>query len=110
MAFIKDYHLFWKGLKLKDKKNIEVQVIKGFEYLLKKTSIKTIDIDWNDIGTKLNYENLIDKTEKFNFSKTSQKIYISKKVTKFFSDKKIIRKLYLKTKVNPKYFLKILNI
>ena len=107
LAFIKDYHLFWKGLKLKDKKNIEVQVIKGFEYLLKKTSIKTIDIDWNDIGTKLNYENLIDKTEKFNFSKTSQKIYISKKkVTKFFSDKKIIRKLYLKTKVNPKIFPK----
>jgi len=51
------------------------------------------------------YEKLIKKTEKFNFSKLSQKVFISeKKVTKFFSDKKIIKKLYLKTKFNQKIF------
>ena len=47
----------------------------------------------------------LKKTEKFNFSKLSQKVFISeKKVTKFFSDKNIVKKLYLKTKFNHKLF------
>ena len=105
LGFIKDFRIFWDGFKKNDKKQTEVQVIKGFENLVNNSVVKTINIDWSDIGTKINYEKLIKKTEKFNFSKLSQKVFISeKKVTKFFLDKKIIKKLYLKTKFNQKIF------
>ena len=58
-------------------------------------------------GSRRNYEELITKYEKYNFSKIDQQIYISNsKVTKFFDDKKVIDNLIKKSKIKPKVFPK----
>ena len=58
-------------------------------------------------GVRRNYEELITKYEKYNFSKIDQQIYISNsKVTKFFDNKKVIDNLIKKSKIKPKVFPK----
>ena len=103
LAFIKNYKLFWEGFKLKSLN--EPQVSLGFNNILKTNTIKKINIDWEDTGTKKNYENLIIKNEKYNFNKDDQQIYISKlRVTKFFTNKKIVNKIFNKGNLNKKVF------
>ena len=109
LAFIKNYKLFWEGFKTKS--FAEPQVSLGFNNILKRKVIKKINIDWEDTGTKKNYEDLIIKYEKYNFNKDNQQIYISKsKVTKYFADKNIVNKIYnkgvLKKKIFPSNFIK----
>lgn len=106
LAFIKDYKIFWDGFKFI--KSGEPQVSMGFKNLLKKNKIlKKINIDWEDTGSRKNYEELITKYEKYNFNKVDQQIYIStSKVTKFFDNKKIIDNLLQKSKIKPKAFPK----
>jgi len=112
LGFIKDYKIFWDGFKFSSLH--EPQVSMGFDNILRKNRvIKTINLDWEDTGTKKNYENLIIKYEKYNFNKEDQQIYISNlRVTKFFEDKKIVKKLFDKAKTKKKIFppnLKIRN-
>lgn len=106
LAFIKDYKIFWDGFKFI--KSGEPQVSMGFKNILKKNKIlKKINIDWEDAGSRKNYEELITKYEKYNFNKVDQQIYIStSKVTKFFDNKKIIDNLLQKSKIKPKAFPK----
>ena len=109
LAFIKDYKIFWDGFKFIN--SGEPQISMGFKNILKKNKIlKKINIDWEDTGSRRNYEELITKYEKYNFSKIDQQIYISNsKVTKFFDNKKVIDNLIKNLKLNQKYFLKILR-
>ena len=104
LAFIKDYKAFWKGFDF-TKKN-EPQVSMGFQNILNNGRIlNKLDIDWEDAGTKKNYENLVIKYEKYNFNKIDQQIYISnERVTKFFEDKNIVKNLYKKSKAKKKIF------
>ena len=104
LAFIKDYKIFWDGFKFIN--SGEPQVSMGFKNILKKSKIlKKINIDWEDTGSRRNYEELITKYEKYNFNKVDQQIYISSsKVTKFFDNKKIIDNLIKKSKIKPKAF------
>ena len=106
LAFIKDYKIFWDGFKFIN--SGEPQVSMGFKNILKKSKIlKKINIDWEDTGSRRNYEELITKYEKYNFNKVDQQIYISSsKVTKFFDNKKIIDNLIKKSKIKPKAFPK----
>ena len=109
LAFIKDYKFFWEGLKPKILK--EPQVSLGFNNILKKKNIKKIDIDWEDTGTKKNYEDLILKYEKYNFNKDNQQLFISsERVTKFFSEKKTISNLYKKAISKKNIFPKNIKI
>ncbi len=110
LAFIKDYKIFWDGFDFS--KLGEPQVSMGFKNLLKKNKIiKKIDIDWEDTGTKQNYEDLILKYEKYNFNKENQQIYISdSKVTKFFDNKNTIKKLYKKAIKKRKVFPENISI
>ena len=104
LAFIKDYKTFWNGFDFKKKG--EPQVSMGFQNILKNDKIlNKLDIDWEDAGTKKNYEDLVIKYEKYNFNKSDQQIYISdSRVTKFFEDKQTIKNLYKKSKVKKKIF------
>ena len=106
LAFIKDYKIFWDGFKFIN--SGEPQISMGFKNILKKNKIlKKINIDWEDTGSRRNYEELITKYEKYNFSKIDQQIYISNsKVTKFFDNKKVIDNLIKKSKIKPKVFPK----
>lgn len=106
LAFIKDYKIFWEGFKYLSLG--EPQVSMGFQNLLKENKIiKKIDIDWEDTGTKQNYESLISKYEKYNFNKKDQQIYISNtKVTKFFDNKITINQLFKKALKKKKIFPK----
>ena len=105
LAFIKDFKEFWSAFDFKKKNNKEVQISIGFKKIMKKKILYLKNIDWEDIGSVNNYENLILKREKFNFSKKNQLIFISnERVTKFFSDQKIINNLYLKANLNKKIY------
>tara|TARA_B100001121_G_scaffold125540_1_gene110010 strand:+ start:560 stop:2122 length:1563 start_codon:yes stop_codon:yes gene_type:complete len=106
LAFIKDYRLFWEGFDFSSIR--EPQVSMGFQNLLNgKKKIKTVNIDWEDSGTKEKYENLIVKHEKYNFNKENQQIYISNsKVTKYFDNKKIVKNLFKKALIKKKVFPK----
>lgn len=104
LAFIKDFKTFWDGFNFNQEG--EPQISMGFKNLLrKKKSLKKVHVDWEDTGTKKNYENLVNKYEKYNFNKEDQQIYISKdKVTKFFNNKKTIINLFEKAKLNKKVY------
>lgn len=110
LAFIKNYRVFWENLKSKTKVDAEVQVSNGFKGLIQIENVKTVGIDWTDVGTSKKYEDVINQFSKFNFSKSDQHIYISNSaVIKFFSDKKIIYNLVKKAKSNKIIYPKIID-
>ena len=106
LAFIKDYNYFGKVLIFHLLKSLRFRWV--FQNLLNgKKNIKTVNIDWEDSGTKEKYENLIIKHEKYNFNKENQQIYISNsKVTKYFDNKKIVKNLFKKALIKKRVFPK----
>ena len=108
LAFIKDYKIFWNGIKQKIIIKGESQVSKGFNNLIIKNKIYTKKFNWFDIGTTINYKKTLLFFEKYNFNKQNEFIYISgKKVVKFFSDKQKCKRIIKISKLNKKFYQKI---
>ncbi len=105
LCFIKDYKIFWKGIKSKILINGENQISNGIKYLIENSNTMGLKINWTDIGDKDKYEHAVKKYARYDFSKTNEALYIlNKKVIKFFIDPQIVRLRYKKSKMNKKVF------
>ena len=107
VMFIKDTHNFWNDLKNGIKNNKNPQINMGFKTLIKKNDLNTKRINCLDLGTEKKYKDEVKKYEEFDFTKNNETIFFYKnKVIKFFSDKLISKKRYIKSLLNQKVFPK----
>ncbi len=107
LAYIKDFEIFWSGLATQQvvPAHSEPQVICGFEALIQKSSVKVVEINWTDVGTKKNYVQQLSKTQNYDFSKSNEFIYFfNNRVIKFFEDEGIVQKRVIRAKQNPTVF------
>lgn len=104
LAGIYDYNTFFKHLEKNESLiNGERQVSSGFQGLIQK-KIYSKYFSWNDLGSINGYAEAKKKfsvsSEAFNFEKINEYLYfIDDKVIKYFNDKEIIRKRYLRSKI-----------
>lgn len=111
---VKDYKDFWKNCKINNKEFIkdgESYVLK--EFLKKKIQIKTLKIDWHDIGNfksldvtrKLYNKNFVNILEKEN-----EKIWFVKdKVIKYNIDRSFIKKRFQRSIILKNFVPKIIS-
>ena len=103
LAGIKDYEIFFKALEKNDTLvQNEKQVSNGFEALINQ-KLYSIFFTWHDIGNIEGYKKTKEKfsniKEEFNFEKKNEYLYfVEDKVIKYFSDKDIIKKRFLRAK------------
>ncbi|MFC1775257.1 NDP-sugar synthase [Patescibacteria group bacterium] len=105
LAGVRDYEDFFSALE-EDKKivNEEIQVSNGFKKLIEKKLVP-IGFTWFDTGTYENYtetnKNFSGEEEKFDFSKGKGDeflYFVNDRVIKFFTDEKIIKNRYERSK------------
>lgn len=98
---IRDTKIFWKDLSKNIKENKNPQIYPGFKSLIVKQNLLAKKINCLDLGTEKKYKNENQKYNKFDFTKKDETIYfINNKVIKFFSNKSISRKRYIKSLSN----------
>ena len=104
LMFIKDFNIFWDALNINQNDN-EQQISQGFTQLINNSLLKTVELEWSDLGTLDNYSKNLNLD--FDFSKLNEFIYFSeKKIVKFFYDETTTTKRVSKAKLNPKVFPK----
>ena len=115
LCFIKDYDVFWKGLKKDDQENNqiqgEVQVSSGLQALVDHREVDVKTSHWQDIGELAKYQKVCARYENYDFSKVNEFFYhVDDTIIKFFSDESITDKRFQKglsnTVVYPKMGLK----
>lgn len=103
LCYIKDYDVFWNGLKYPD------SIASGIQSLIN-NNLEAKNIVWNDVGSLYNYKNVVLKYEEYDFSKNNEFIYIDNGfVVKFFEDRNITSKRVEKAKLNPNVFPNNIN-
>ena len=105
LCFIKDYEIFWDGLNEKQLISGEHQISNGLNRLARLSTLKTIMIDWDDVGNLEKYREIMEQYEAYDFSKTNEFLYIiNQQVIKFFADNNVSRKRVKKAKLNSHVF------
>lgn len=105
LCYIKNYNIFWEGLKSSKLISGEHQISNGIQALVENETVKQYEIEWIDIGTLENYKKAVSRYEEYDFSKTNEFIYIDNgRVIKFFADQTIVDKRVAKAALNPGVF------
>ena len=108
LAFIKDWDIFWSGIKDPTLIEGERQVSLGLDKLIKSKKVKPYYINWIDVGTYESYKKIIGENGDFDFSKENEFLYIlDGKVIKFFSDQDIVKNRVNRAKKNQNVFPEI---
>ena len=106
--FVKDYEIFWEGLKNNKKIKNEHQISNGIISLFQKSTLTAVDIKWEDIGDLKKYQKILSESENFDFSKPNEFIYfINNMVIKFSTESENILQLISKLKIHSDIFPKI---
>ena len=107
LGFVYDFKNFWdfKINQIGNYKNFEISLIS--KLFLKKSKVKVLKMDWDDIGTEKKLSKVRKKYEKYDFSKPDEQIYIeNKKVIKFHSNYNLQKQKYKKSLLNQNVFPK----
>ncbi|OGT37070.1 MAG: hypothetical protein A3F11_11630 [Gammaproteobacteria bacterium RIFCSPHIGHO2_12_FULL_37_14] len=105
LCFIKDFSVFWEGLKNKTMVAGEHQISNGLNALIKKISIIAKHVQWTDVGDENKFREVIGRYENFDFSKQDEALFIvNKKVIKFFSESGITKSRVQKSTLNTDVF------
>ena len=100
IAGIKNYKEFWNSLE--NNKNLihnELQVSNGLHGLINK-GLVIKKLNWEDIGTEVSYQNVLNKRDIRVLPKLSETIFFEKKkVFKFFANKFIATNRYKRSKL-----------
>ena len=110
LAHIADAHLFWQSLQDTNVKtgSTEKQVVDGFYKIVNAGKMKSIKIDWTDVGTYAKYMREVAKYDVYDFGKPDEFIYIvNANVIKFFSDQRISDLRVKKSLLNESLFPKV---
>lgn len=104
LAGVRDYEIFFDSLENNELLiNGEKQVSNGFKSLINK-NLKGLFFSWNDVGNIEGYKETQKKfnrsDEIFNFEKKDEYLYfVENKVIKYFQDKNIVKKRFLRSKI-----------
>ena len=108
LCYIKDFSLFFNGLKNKNTVAGEHQISNGLIQIIENSELTAEYIDWTDVGSEENYKEVLSLYENYDFSKSDEVLYLSKnQVIKMFVDEDIVNKRVLKAEINPDVFPKI---
>jgi NDP-sugar pyrophosphorylase family protein len=111
LTHIRDYELFWNGLKKEVIIQNERQISNGLQNMVNESSLYVKKIKWQDMGTLKQFQHIQDNSELKNIAKNNEFLYIiNNKVIKFFSNEKIIDNKISKSKLKPMFFPKVKKI
>ncbi len=108
LMYIQDYAIFWSALE--DERSIagERQVSNGLLGLIADSSLQCITVSWLDLGTYEQYQQAVEETAEYNFSKTNEFLYVTnQQVIKFFADESITAGRVEKAALKPQVFPRI---
>jgi choline kinase/mannose-6-phosphate isomerase-like protein (cupin superfamily) len=104
-SYIHDTPDFWKGLDDNYLNKGEWQMTNGIRYLIAHKAVRAVDFKWKDVGSYRQYVELVNETDRFDFSKSNEFLYIvNKRVVKFFNDAEIAINRAKRTQFNPQVF------
>jgi NDP-sugar pyrophosphorylase family protein len=110
LCHIKDYSIFWEGLRSGNLISGEHQVSDGISSLLAEKKIYAKQIDWTDVGDIEKYKKVVSMYENYDFSKQNEALYfINNRVIKFFVDENITRDRVKKAHLNPIVFPRVIE-
>ena len=105
LCHIYDFGVFWNALQEETLVDGEHQISNGLRGLLKAKNVRSMHVDWMDVGDEAKYKLALSQYENYDFSKTDESLYIvNNKVIKFFYDNEIASRRVKKALLNSKVF------
>jgi NDP-sugar pyrophosphorylase family protein len=103
---IEDYTQFWKSLENDVTLiNGEHQISNGLQGLLKTSGLFAVDMEWNDMGNLINYQNAKKNESNYNFEKSDEFIFfVNNKIIKFFADPRNVTNRVKRSKLKQNVF------